>query len=474
VTRRRTATAALLAAGLMTSSVAAGADAQIDGARRGIAATPGSPDSGDSLFPHQGNGGYDVQHYAIALRWRPSGSIRATVRIRAVATQSLSAFNLDFRGLTVDHVTVAGLPAASSGPAGDELTITPAVSLADGQTFRTDIVYHGTPHFLTDPDGSPDGWIPTADGATVLSEPIGSMTWFPSNNTPSDKATYAIAVTVPCSKTVASNGRMVGQSTSPSPGCTTTSSWRERDPMASYLATVSIGDYDVVTGTSGRGVPLRSFVDPRLQARASARGVGGVVDFLSSQFGPYPFESAGIIVDNVPVSYSLEVQTRPVFPYNPGVGALMAHELAHQWFGDSVSLSDWSDIWLNEGFATYAEWLWQGRAHPGAAARRFHDDYRQNGAGSSFWSGEVAHPATAADLFDGAIVYERGAMTLEALRLTIGTKDFFRLVHRWTSTLHGGNGTTARFETMAENVSGDDLGTLFHDWLHSSGKPPAV
>src|SRR4051812_36986190 len=169
--RSSSAAAVVPAAGLVVSSVASGGGAVAD-PTLGTPATPGSPDSGDSLFPHQGNGGYDVEHYAIALRWRPSGSIRATVRIRAVATQSLSAFNLDFRGLTVDDVTVAGLPAASSGPAGDELTITPAVSLADGQTFRTDIVYHGTPHFLTDPDGSPDGWIPTADGATVLSEPI--------------------------------------------------------------------------------------------------------------------------------------------------------------------------------------------------------------------------------------------------------------------------------------------------------------
>src|SRR4051794_24225759 len=286
--RSSSAAAVVLAAGLVVSSVASGGGAVAD-PTLGTPATPGSPDSGDSLFPHQGNGGYDVQHYAIALRWRPAGSLTATVRIRAVATQALSAFNLDFRGLTVDRVSVGGVGAASSGPTGDELTITPASPIPDGQTFRTTIAYHGAPHYLTDPDGSPDGWIPTSDGATVLSEPIGSMTWFPSNDTPSDKATYGISVTVPRSKTVASNGRLVGFSSCPSTCHTSTWRWRETDPMASYLATVSIGDYDEVRGKSRRGVPLHSFVDPRLQARATARGVGTVVDFLASQFGPYPF-----------------------------------------------------------------------------------------------------------------------------------------------------------------------------------------
>jgi aminopeptidase N len=446
--------------------VAAVAPAQ---AQRGTPATPGSPDSGDSLFPHQGNGGYDVQHYAITLRWRGSGSITAVARIRAVATQALSAFNLDLRRLKVDTVTVRGTGAGFSGPTGQELTITPASPIPDGQTFRTVIAYHGKPRFLTDPDGSADGWIPTPDGATVLSEPIGSMTWFPNNDTPSDKATYAVRVTAPSSKTVASNGRLVKKT--PGGSHMTTWSWRETDPMASYLATVSIGDYNTVTGTSRRGVPMRSFIDASMSGRHTARHVGGVVDFLSTKFGPYPFTSAGIIVDNVTVGYSLEVQTRPVFPFDPGVGGLLAHELAHQWFGDSVSLSDWSDIWLNEGFATYAEWLWRARTQPNAPARTFRSLWHDNAPGSPFWDGIVAQPATPADLFDTNTVYQRGAMTLEALRLTIGGADFFALVHRWTNRLGGQNGTTGRFQAMAENVSGQDLDALFDAWLHNPGRP---
>ena len=473
--RHRLAMAVAIAAAsaLTVSSIGVGSGLAAE-SPLGTPATPGSPDSGDSLFPHQGNGGYDVEHYAIVLRWHRDGSIRATVRIRAVATQALSAFNLDFRGLTVDSATVAGASAGTSGPTNDELTVTPASPVLEGQTFRTVIAYHGKPHYLIDPDGSADGWISTSDGATVLSEPIGSMTWFPNNNTPSDKATYSISVTAPRSKTVASNGRLVGVSSSPSPGHLATWRWREPDPMASYLATVSIGAYDVVKGTSKRGVRVRSFVDTSMSGEETARHVGGVVDFLSTQFGPYPLTSAGIIVDKVPVSYALEVQTRPVFPYDPGVSGLLAHELAHQWFGDSVSLNDWSDIWLNEGFATYAEWLWQARTQPNAPARRFHALYNGNGPHSSFWDGVVAQPATAAHLFDTNTVYTRGAMALEALRLTIGTKDFFALVHRWTARLGGGNGTTARFEAMAENVSGENLDVLFGDWLHRSGRPPAL
>ena len=467
---RSTATAAVAAALAVTLLVAgniAAADVRIS-----APATPGSPDSGDSLFPHQGNGGYDVAHYAISLRWRLDGTITATTVVTAVATQGLSKFNLDFRGLTIDGVTVAGHQAGWRRPSRRELTITPASPVAAGRTFRTVVRYHGTPHYLLDPDGSPDGWLRTSDGATVLSEPIGAMTWFPDNNTPSDKAAYDITVTAPSAKKVASNGRLLKRTLNHNK--TTTWQWRESTPMAPYLATVSIGNYDETTGTSGDGVRLRSFTDTSTGGRHTAAHAGDVVDFLASKFGPYPFASAGIIVDNVPVSYSLEVQTRPVFPYDPGVGTLLAHELAHQWFGDSVSLSDWSDIWLNEGFATYAEWLWQARTNPGAPADRFHSLYDANGPASPFWDGVVAQPATPADLFDTNIVYERGAMALEALRLTIGTHDFFTLVHRWAAERGGRNGTTAQFEAMAAQVSGAQPRRALQRLAAQPGPAPAA
>jgi aminopeptidase N len=467
--RKFAGTLGVVATVLAVSSPPAGV-ASADAEHR-VPATPGSPDSGDSLFPHQGNGGYDVTHYAVRLRWRLDGTVTATTSLTAVATQSLSQFNVDLRGLTVDAVTVAGEAASWQGPRRQELVITPASAVLDGQSFRTVIRYHGSPHFLADPDGSPDGWLKTPDGATALSEPIGSMTWFPNNNTPSDKATYDIAVTAPSAKKVASNGRLAGKKVNDNH--TTTWHWRETDPMASYLATVSIGDYRVHTGTSAGGVQLRSYIDPTRGGDEAADRTGEVVDYLSRQFGPYPFATAGIIVDDVPVSYSLEVQTRPVFPYDPGVGGLLAHELAHQWFGDSVSLTDWSDIWLNEGFATYAEWLWQARTHPNAPVRTFRGLYDSNGPDSPFWQGVVAQPASPSDLFDNNTVYARGGMTLQALRMTIGTKDFFTLLHRWAHRLGGGNGTTSRFEAMAEAVSGRHLDAFFDDWLHSEGRPPA-
>jgi aminopeptidase N len=437
-------------------------------ALRGTPASPGSPGSGDPLFPRAGNGGYDVRHYAISLRWRRDGTIVATTRITAVAQQALSAFNLDLKGLEVDAATVDGAH-ADFARHGRELTITPAGAVADGATFRATVRYHGEPRFLIDPDGSPDGWIPTPDGATAMSEPIGSMTWFPNNDTPRDKATYDIDVTAPAAKKVASNGRLVGRTTHANH--TTTWHWRERDPMASYLASVSIGDYAMVLGTSRRGVPLRSFVERSAGAEDTARKVGTVVDYWSRKFGPYPFTSAGIIVDNVRVDYALEVQTRPVFPSDPGFGTLLAHELAHQWFGDSVSLRDWSDIWLNEGFATYAEWLWEARVDPGAPRRHLRNLYDDNGPRSTFWDGLVAHPADASELFNTRLVYVRAAMTLEALRLTIGPADFNTLVRRWAALLRHGNGTTARFEAMAANVSGQSLTRFFDEWLHQQGKP---
>jgi aminopeptidase N len=465
--RSRLAVCCVVVAGLVVGAAPAGGIATAE-LRRGTPPSPGSPDSGDSLFPHAGNGGYDVTHYAIDLRWRGNGSIVADVRITADATQALSAFNLDLKGLQVDRASVDGVSAVFA-QAGRELTVTPDTAIPDGATFRTVVRYHGTPHFLRDPDGSPDGWVPTSDGATVVSEPIGSMTWFPNNDTPRDKATYEITVRAPSSKTVASNGRLIGKETHPDD--TTTWRWRETDAMASYLATVSIGEYDMVTGHSMRGVRLRSFIDPSAGGTATARKVGTIVDYWSQKFGPYPFTSAGIIVDNVPVGYALEVQTRPVFPFDPGMGTLLAHELAHQWFGNSVSVSDWSDIWLNEGFATYAEWLWEERATPGAPRREFRRHYANSPP--DFWDGIVAHPASGRELFNTRLVYTRAAMTLEALRLTIGDADFNTLVRRWAARLHHGNGTTARLETMAANVSGRDLASFFAEWLHQEGKPSA-
>jgi aminopeptidase N len=204
-------------------------------------------------------------------------------------------------------------------------------------------------------------------------------------------------------------------------------------------------------------------------ARSIAR-TGEIADFLATQFGPYPFDAyGGIVLDDERVGYALETQSRPVYGNtffrtdpNPVV---VAHELAHQWYGDSVALERWQDIWLNEGFATYAEWLWQEHEGRLTVAQSFDRTY------TGFdWRGPPGDPG-ADDLF-GSPVYKRGAMTLYALRRVIGDPTFAGLLKSWAAQHRDGNVTTTEFIQAAEKASGRDLDQLFQTWLFGTAKPP--
>lgn len=344
--------------------------------------TPGAATAGDSLFPSMGNGGYDVTHYGISLTWYPRGqSIGAVDRVQATATQALSSFDLDLLGLTVRSVTVNGT-AASFSQSGHKLVIRPASAIADGAGFTAVITYGGVPHYYVDPDGSHDGWIPTTDGATVLAEPVGAMTWFPVNNTPRDKATYNVSVSVPNGTTAVSNGVLTSTQVGAS---RTVWNWAESRPMANYLATVSIGRFTRYTGTTSTGVPLDSYIDPTLGSLSTARQqIPLMLNQMQSWFGPYPFEVAGIIADSVPNGYDLETQTRPVMMGDPPQSHLL-HELSHSWYGDSVTIRDWGDIWLNEGFARYANWLWTQHVWGTTPSQQFTRTYNAHPASDPYW-----------------------------------------------------------------------------------------
>jgi aminopeptidase N len=242
--------------------------------------------------------------------------------------------------------------------------------------------------------------------------------------------------------------------------------------MASYLTTVVIGQYRVTTGTH-KGKPIVTAVPLSLPANGpgakSIARTAEITDFLETRFGPYPFDAyGGIVLDDDRVGYALETQTRPVYG-NTFFGAgpdfdVVVHELAHQWFGDSVALERWQDIWLNEGFATYAEWLWREHQGEGTAQSSFDRTYQ-----SFKWTDLPGEPG-AANIF-GAAVYQRGAMTVHALRKTIGDEDFFALLKSWTSEQKDGNATTDEFIAAAEKASGKDLTPLFDAWLFSATQP---
>jgi aminopeptidase N len=432
--------------------------------------TPGAPGVGDALFPLAGNGGYDVGQYDLDLRWNPTtGELAGTARISAVAEQALSRFDLDLRAFTVTALTVDGRPATFTR-SGQELIVTPATAIKQHAHFAVVVTYHGVPETVIDPDGSPDGWQRTADGgAFVVAEPQGAPSWFPANDHPTDKATFSLSMTVPNGLEVLGNGlpglpvRIGGN---------TRYSWFEQKPMAPYLATVAVGDFQLQLGRSKGGVPIISGVAPQLAAdsAASLARTGEILDWEASLFGPYPFETAGaIIVDAPDVGYSLETQTRPTYTEALADDELQAHELSHQWLGDSVSLERWSDIWLNEGFATYTEWMWSEHDGGATAQERFDEVYAIP-ASSSFWSIPPVPVPEPSELFGGQN-YERGAMTLHVLRTTIGDKDFFKLLRQWASTNRYGNVSTADFIALAEKVSHRQLDALFNAWLMTPGKP---
>ncbi|MYW67929.1 M1 family peptidase [Streptomyces sp. SID8379] len=439
----------------------------------GVHGTPGAAGLRDPYFPRLGNGGYDVSHYALDLAYDPDRHrLTGTADITATARKDLSAFDLDLQGLTVRDVTVDGEPAVASRAA-HELTVRPHDELPDGSTFRTTVRYFGEPVTITDPDGSEEGWLRTADGALGLGEPTGSMAWFPGNHHPSDKATYDITLTVPQGLQAVSNGELTSERTT-SDGRRTTTVWHVPQPMASYVATVAIGKFDIRRGETDSGLPILTAVDP-YETEASAKVLARlpeVVDWETETFGAYPFSSTGAIVDREgDAGYALETQNRPVFPGGPDLGTLV-HEMAHQWYGDSVTPKSWRDMWLNEGFATYAEWLWD-EEHGGDTAQQAFDAQYARPAGADVWAFPPADPPSAAHISDTP-VYVRGAMVLQKIRQTIGGAKFLTLLRSWASDHKYGNAGTDDFTAYVEQRNpGKEqaLAGVWKDWLRGDGKP---
>ncbi|MFE9597283.1 M1 family metallopeptidase [Streptomyces hokutonensis] len=441
----------------------------------GARSKSGGSGLGDPYFPKAGNGGYDVTHYDLTLAYTPDApELTGTATITARATAELSSFHLDFKGMTVESLTVGGRNARWSRR-GQELTVRPSSALPEGRTFETTVRYSGAPETLTDPDGSEEGWLRTADGALALGEPVGSMAWFPGNDHPSDKATYDIAITVPKGLQAVSNGELRTETTD---NGRTTYSWHTAQPMASYLATVAIGHYDITRTTTSDGLPVYVAVDPQ-EAAASRKVLARLPEIMEWEeynFGPYPFSSTGAIVDRRgDAGYALETQNRPFFPGAPDTATLV-HELAHQWYGDSVSPKTWRDMWLNEGFATYAEWLWS-EDHGGDTAQESFDAlydgtyFDDPSESEAVWAFPPARPSSAAHISDSP-VYERGAMVLHKVRQTVGDGRFYDIVQGWAAAHRHGNADTAEFTAYVERMApGKDFGGIWRDWLYGDGKP---
>ena len=474
--RRRMVAIVLLAVALAATACTGGGSG---GDPDAVRYTPGAAGIGDSFYPTLGNGGYDVQHYRIDLRYNEEGRVGGGVFIDAVATQNLSGFNLDFAGWDISDLSVdqAAVPFTREG---EELVVT-GVEIPDGDPFTVVILYSGTPEpYPSAALPFPIGWFSGSQGEQfVAAEPDAAHSWFPCNDHPLDKATFTIMVGAPAGYGTAANGERVleddgGGSASQDAG--TASEWEMRTPMTTYLATMVLGEgWEVVpdpASSEASGVTVRNFLPPDLvdDAPPGLERTGEMITTLAGAFGPYPFDRYGIAVVEG-LGSALENQTLSIFDRQmvaaPFFGYVLVHELAHQWFGNSVSLADWSDIWLNEGFATYAEMLWTEHVDGDAAYRE--DVANRMQAAQVAGYGPPGTPSPD-DLFGGS-VYQRGGLVLAALRDEIGDDAFFTTLRTYADRFADANATTADFITVAEEASGDDLGTFFDTWLYGHEIP---
>lgn len=429
---------------------------------------------GDPYFPGLGNPGYDVQNYVIALDVDPeSGEISAKTSIEAVATQDLPSFNLDFQGFEIDTLTVNGSEADFTREK-RELIITPGAPLQAGDEFTVEVAYHGVPEpaYFNALDFKM-GWLQgTSKAINVLSEPDGSSSWFPVNDHPLDKATYRFEVAVPQPWVVAATGNLLG--TTPE-GDKVRYIWEMNKPMASYLASISIDQFTVEESMGPDGIVIRNYipqdVDPMLTRNLDQ--LPEMLAYFSELFGPYPFDAYGVLIADETIgpclegSLSLEAQSLSVHCPSEYMlsETVLAHELAHQWFGDSVSLERWQDIWLKEGIATYSQILWETRGQPVESITAWAKDQKESLPPDD----KIGEPPPD-EMYDWES-YVGGAMVVHALRLQVGDETFFNILRTYLERYKYGNAGTEEFIAVAEEVSGQELSAFFDSWLMQTNLP---
>ncbi|NQX29387.1 M1 family metallopeptidase [Microbacteriaceae bacterium VKM Ac-2854] len=433
--------------------------------------TVGAESSGDPYLPTIGNGGYRVQQYDLELDYRvASNRLEGEAHLYATSTQVLRRFSLDLSGLRVSKVRVNGQKGTKFRQSAHKLIITPAEPILAGATFTVAVNYAGSPA----PRGTywgELGWEELEDGVLVASQPNGSSTWYPCNDSPADKARYRIRVTTEELYTVVCNGVLIEHTRRSGRG---TWLFEQPQPTASYLTTVQIGRYtrSVLPAGGIDGVIAYPIV-AEARVKQDFAVIDAMMPFFEERFGPYPFDRYTIVVTADELEIPLEAQGMAIFGVNHADGRggserLIAHELAHQWFGNSVGIPEWRHIWLNEGFACYAEWLWSEQSGgPSAAtlAHRHHLALRFKGKDLL-----LSDPGPA-DMFDDR-VYKRGAITVHAVRVALGDSAFFAMLREWTRKRQYRTGTTEEFRAHAQSFAAVDLTELFERWLDSVSLPP--
>lgn len=425
----------------------------------------GAPGLGDPYYPDDGNGGYHVDHYAIAIDYDPpSRRLDGTARLDAVSSQPLRAFDLDFNGPAVQQVSVNNLPAGFGRDGAHKLTVTPALPILPGLPFAVTVRYSGI-----EGDNPDHGWtISPSGGAFAAGEPHSAATWYPLNDTPLDKATFDLTTTVPREWQVISNGLKVRDDVA---GGKRIVEWSTRHPILGYLTTVAIDHFDFLNQRRADGTPLISAFAPRAAARrALERRLPEVLDFLESLYGPYPFESGGGIYVDTKLNFSLETQTRPIYAPWTDLNTVV-HENTHQWWGDSMSVRNWSDVCLNECFASYtADYLWPERKE----GKNVDDQYRRTVTKylnlPKFWNIPLQNPGAGNEF---TAVYYRGPLFLHALRRTIGDETFFPAVSQFVRSHAYGRASMPEFRRFIQSETPKDLSGFFAAWLDTTTPPPS-
>ena len=435
------------------------------------AETAGSAGVGDSFYPLLGNGGYDVIHYRIALDIDPAtNTMDAATTITAVATQDLSSFNLDLSGLHVASVDVDG-DAAFFSREGSEMTVSPPAAIPDGAEFSVTVIYSGTPQPIADP-GVPFtriGWQWMGGVIFTVNEPSGAMSWFPGNNHPTDKATFAFHITVPAGSTAAATGVLVEEVLDEG---RTTATWLMNDPMATYLAAVYVGDFERRENVQPDGLLIRDYIPPDIESGlAEALSITpDIIRYYESILGPYPFEAYGTIVLPFATGFALENQTLSVHGLDTLDPYVIAHEIMHQWFGNSVTIDDWSDIWMLEGFASYIPFMYLADAHEFDLEATMMEQH-------AIVISQAASPPKGIEvheMFDFDAVYRRGALALHALRLHAGDATFLDVLRAHYEGAAGHPTNTEAFLRTVEEVAGEDAVALVESWLFDTEVPEAL
>jgi aminopeptidase N len=437
-------------------------------------ATDGKPGLGDPYYPQAGNSGYDVTKYQIMINWDPATqSITGTTTISAQATQQLNSFYFDL-ALQTDKVTVNGVAAESIARGFSDVYVKPTQAITAGSPFQVEIGYSGKPGDVRQGDVQPSLF--TNGEWTVAGEPESAAWWYPSNDHPSDPALMDVSIRVPAGMEAISVGQLESADAENETDFNTWH-WIARQPMATYVNFISIGQYELKQGTE-RGLPYVYAVSEQLSPEdrqkvfAALVSSGERIRTLETMFGPYPFSELGGIVPAHQLLFGgLETQTRPIYDAKSILNAgfesgLLDHELAHMWFGDNVTVRQWNDIFISEGYASWAQWGARERRGGRSANDSLNRAYERFADNDNFWKITMIDPSRA-HLFDA--VYVRGPMALQALRNVIGDEAFFKLAKDWGQ--RPGSRTLEDWMAAAQSYTTVDLGPFFRAWIYSPTAP---